>query len=629
MGEKWSWNRAQREVIESPSGKRILVNAGPGTGKTAVACARVAWLIDNCGVNAGNIWMISFTRSAVQEIHNRIKLLLKDEGNAYAVNVATLDSHAWKIHSGFDRGAELLGTYEDNIEKLTNMVKKDIGEEISEYLETVQHLVIDEAQDIVGIRSDLVMKIVEKLSDDCGVTIFSDEAQAIYGFSLDEDIRTSGDRQRTLYEKILDSHGSDFCNLTLEEVFRTQSTTLNKLFTITRQKVMKLAENPREKFLKIRQEIIELADSKNIIIDDENSTYPDDCFILYRKRAEVLLRTSFIGEKPHRIRMSGLPLSIYPWIGACLSEHTKERVTKKEFMDYWNEKVANTPFEKDIDQENAWYKLVRLAGKSEKVVDMSLLRRRLGQQKPPAEFCKTEIGTEGPIIGTIHASKGREENKVYLMMPAEPEEDVDDDYITDYEEETRVIFVGATRARKWLGVGAGVKRHFSSRVESSGRVFATKGKGTAMVEIGREGDITASGIASREYYEDDNTVRKNQERMYYLAGKITKASAFMDRENGFIYRVIPENDHEDIVVLSQQALSRDLFEIGKKINDGNRRTPDTLKHLRIYGIKTIVLPPDSPECNRLHEPWAGSGIMLAPIVLGYTKELFPYYKPKK
>jgi hypothetical protein len=327
--------------------------------------------------------------------------------------------------------------------------------------------------------------------------------------------------------------------------------------------------------------------------------------------------------------MSGLPLSIYPWIGACLSEHTKERVTKKEFMDYWNEKVANTPFEKDIDQENAWYKLVRLAGKSEKVVDMSLLRRRLGQQKPPAEFCKTEIGTEGPIIGTIHASKGREENKVYLMMPAEPEEDVDDDYITDYEEETRVIFVGATRARKWLGVGAGVKRHFSSRVESSGRVFATKGKGTAMVEIGREGDITASGIASREYYEDDNTVRKNQERMYYLAGKITKASAFMDRENGFIYRVIPENDHEDIVVLSQQALSRDLFEIGKKINDGNRRTPDTLKHLRIYGIKTIVLPPDSPECNRLHEPWAGSGIMLAPIVLGYTKELFPYYKPKK
>lgn len=628
MEDKWDWDGAQLKVIESPMSKRIQVDAGPGTGKTAVACARVAWLIDNCGVNAGNIWIISFTQTAVQEIRNRIKFFLKDTGNAYAVNVATLDSHAWKIHSGFDRGAELLGTYGDNIEKLTNMIRKDRGGEISEYLKTVQHLTVDEAQDIVGIRSDLVLEIIGKLSDNCGVTVFSDEAQAIYGFSLDEDIRTSGERQRTLYEKIRDTYGNDFCNFSLEKVFRTQSTTLKKLFTTTRQKVMKPAENPREKLLKTRQEIIGLADSKNLKIDDENSTYPNDCFILYRKRAEVLLRTSFMGEKPHRIRMSGLPLSIYPWIGACLSEHTKEIVTKKEFMDYWNEKVANTPFEKDIDQENAWYKLVRLAGKSEKVVDMNLLRRRLGQQKPPAEFCKTEIGTEGPIIGTIHASKGRESNEVYLMMPTEPEDNGDYND-TDYEEETRVIFVGATRARKWLGVGAGYRRHFSSRLKSSGRVFANQGKGTAMVEIGRERDITASGMASRGYYEDANTVRKNQERMYYMAGKITKATAIMDRENGFIYRVIPENDEEDIVVLSKKALKGDLFEIGERIGGGKRRTPGTLKHLRIYGVRTIVLPPDSSERHELHEPWARSCIMLAPIVLGYTKELFPCYKPKR
>ncbi len=629
MGEKWSWDEAQREIIQSPAGKRTLVDAGPGTGKTEVACARVAWLIDVCGIDAGNIWMISFTRTAVQEIQARIKSFLKDEWNAYAVNVATLDSHAWKIHSGFDRGAELLGRYEDNIEKLTNMIRENRGGEISEYLETVQHLVIDETQDIVGIRSDLLLEIIGKLSDNCGITVFSDEAQAIYGFSLDEDQRISGERQRTLYEKIINSHGSVFCKLSMEKVFRTQSPYLKSLFTTTRQKIIKSTESPLDNLLKIRQEIIQLADSKNIKANDENSKYPDDCFILYRKRAEVLLRSSFMGEKPHRIRMSGLPANIYPWVGACLSEHKKEIITKSEFINYWNENVAGTLFEMNLDRDNAWYKLVRLAGKSEKIVDMNLLRLRLGQYKPPAEFCKTEIGIEGPIIGTIHASKGREANNVYLMLPLQPKENENYVDIMDYEEETKVIFVGATRARRWLGVGDGYKKHFSRRVESSGRVFANMGRGTAMVEIGREDDITASSIASFQYYEDPKTVTKNQKKMHSLAGKITKATAFIDRDNGFIYRVKPENEEKDILVLSQKALTKDLFDIGKSIDGSNRRTPDTLKHLRIYGVRTIVLPPDSPECKKLHEPWAESGIMLAPIILGYTKELFPYYNSRR
>ncbi len=43
----------------------MIVYAGPGMGKTAVACARVSELIDQ-NVEAGNIWMLSFTRTAVK-----------------------------------------------------------------------------------------------------------------------------------------------------------------------------------------------------------------------------------------------------------------------------------------------------------------------------------------------------------------------------------------------------------------------------------------------------------------------------------------------------------------------------------------------------------------------------------
>lgn len=40
-----NWNAQQLAVIEAAGTARIVVEAGPGTGKTAVACARVAHLL--------------------------------------------------------------------------------------------------------------------------------------------------------------------------------------------------------------------------------------------------------------------------------------------------------------------------------------------------------------------------------------------------------------------------------------------------------------------------------------------------------------------------------------------------------------------------------------------------------
>ena len=626
MEKKWNWDEFQREVIESPPEKRILVDAGPGTGKTAVACGRVAWLIKN-GIYGDKIWLISFTRTAVQEIRNRIKNFYDDEESAYAVRIATLDSHAWKIHSGFDGGAELLGTYNENIEKLTKMIREDRNQEISDYLDTVEHLIVDEAQDIVGIRADLVLEIIEKLSDNCGITVFSDDAQAIYGFSVDEETIEMEKNHKTLPEKIREKIGNKIYTCQLKKVFRTDSPTLTELFTATRHKVLTPSDIPVKKHNEIRTEILDLADEKDIPrIDKRKENYPEDCFILYRRRAEVLLAASFLGKIPHRIRMSGLPHCIHPWVGICLSEHIEKTLSKKDFMEFWNHEVESPPFMKDINPTSAWDQLVRLAGKTYSVVDMNLLRRRLGQEKPPAELCLPEVGTEGPIIGTIHASKGREAENVFLMMPEKLNDNRDDDENTDYDEETRVIYVGATRARKYLGVGDGYNYHFSKKVEPSGRVFSIKRKMNAMIEIGREEDISATGIAGKNYYNNVDNVRKNQKILYCYMNRITMAHAEIDRVCGFVYRLVPEDQNENIAVLSKQALSNDLFDIGKTIGGNNRRPPDSLKHLRIYGLRTIVLPPDSPECNNLYEPWARSGIMLAPVILGYTKEFFPYYR---
>ena len=119
------WDALQQDVIEEPHDSRLLVSAGPGTGKTAIACARVSHLIDKQDLSPDRIWMISFTRTAMREIRNRIADHVEDPADAYSVKLATLDSHAWAIQSGFSKEDRTLGSYNENIQKMREIVRND------------------------------------------------------------------------------------------------------------------------------------------------------------------------------------------------------------------------------------------------------------------------------------------------------------------------------------------------------------------------------------------------------------------------------------------------------------------------------------------------------------------------
>ena len=80
------WDAHQQLVIEAPASDRLEIHAGPGMGKTAVACARVSKLIE-AGVEPSNIWLLSFTRTAVQEIRDRIELFSNDSTSVLSVKI--------------------------------------------------------------------------------------------------------------------------------------------------------------------------------------------------------------------------------------------------------------------------------------------------------------------------------------------------------------------------------------------------------------------------------------------------------------------------------------------------------------------------------------------------------------
>lgn len=574
----------QERVLEAPVHARLIVEAGPGSGKTRVACGRVARLIDD-GAAATRIFMISFTQAAVAELRDRIGGFLADPALAGDVQISTLDSIAGGFRSGFGQEEPPVGFEAGISEALALLKAADRG--LLGFLSTLEHVLIDEAQDLNGDRGALVQALIGALPAQCGVTLFEDSAQAIYGWQ--------GSAGASLSSTLMSSPDLAFKQLSLEHDHRTRSPELRTLKAELR--VLLSSGLPQEAaYHAVRAAIEKLAKPSSVL--SEPGSIPRSTLVLFRGRGELLLAASRFWRDgiPARVRLTRRGKSVAAWVGALLQGNEAKSLSRDVFdliwRDLWPQPAA-------LAADDAWRALRSVAGLGPRGgVDLERLGRRIDTPSPPLALAVSSTGRTGPVLSTIHGAKGQEAEHVVLALSRAAE--------SPTIEEARVLFVAATRPRTSLSVAAARPVFGDS---DTGRLWSRWRETHARIEIGVDGDVDAE----RSVFpidEDAAVTAARQQVLWQLSDTAVpiRCSWF---EGG--WEMVAEGgsfDGQHLGFLSAQVAS-DLRAIGRS-RHGGALPGGTLHGLFVVGSRTVVKT----------DGGAGPRFGLAPVVAGLANVWF-------
>lgn len=628
------WDLEQLEVILEDAGAWQLITAGPGTGKSAVACRRVAYLIDE-GIPSARILMVSFTRTAIAELRNRIISYSIATDQARHVRISTIDSHAWSLREGFDDKpfAFARESYDINIERAVQLFAKR-QPDLMDFMQRLEHLVVDEAQDVVGVRAKLIIEMLQSLSPECGVTILADPAQAIYGFTTEDEEEAGA--SATLLGLLDSSSPRKLLAKNLKDVHRIQNPQLVEVFDRTRKEIEQ-AKDPNRGHVKRVQDTIRETCGNDFGTTQFKSLAsllgrPRDgsTLVLFRHRAEVIMASSFCSEcgVEHSLRMSGTPTIVSPWLGWLFWDVRASFVSRDEFSQLWSRKAAieQAPFQ-GLELEGCWNVLHRLAaGKKQGTVDLVQLRQIISRARPPVELCLPECGTSGPILGTIHASKGREADTVILVTSSSSSDAQGDWSGDEILEEGRVYYVGATRARRMLIAVANTD--FAVRYLESRRIFRLLGGNRVQIEVGRPQDVDSLAHLN---WTDSSDI---QRILASSVGKVLPMHAQSFPELNYATRLmLPRHERNGVTTYAcvgemSQDFQQDLWNVSN-ILDSERglKPPEKIPHLYLSAVTSIGL--DDEHAGAVRQQFNLSRMALAPVIKGFPTLRFFHRRSRR
>jgi hypothetical protein len=587
----------QQSVIMAPPTSRLVVEAGPGSGKTYVACERIAHLIRN-GIAPPRVWLLSFTRIAAEEMRRRIARILDDDFAARAINVATFDSFAWRLNQRFSGGDTNRGqSFEQSILDAIALIRSgDMAFE--DFIGTLDYIIIDEAQDLVGKRRKFVNIFLEKLPDYCGVTILGDFAQGIYGWQE----RISGHRNNVNKGSSIMASRPGYTSVQMRTDHRTTNRNLADLFAKGRRILGDRTIEPHERYYRLRTLIEESANQRVYGSHAAKFSLSGDSMVLFRGRKPLLATGHSFAVKGQkfRIRLSSRQEIILPWIGALLAGLDGSSRLRPADISIRLEDLPRGAL--DIDKDTAWRRLTQITGTGDQTITVRDICNRI-ERNIPVSFLKRYVGKRGPLLSTVHGAKGMEADRVLLMLPGQPDPN---DTEVDWDEEARILYVGATRARSELLVGS----RRTGRMNRTRNDRSWRGKPSDFSsEIGIGGDISL--LKSDKQQPDINWIETVARMLLAYGNSSVPAIAVRDKETGK-YGVFDAKIAKDAAIplcYITGQFDADLAAIaGCHIDE----LPERLDGFSIMGCTTVVWRTETggrEEC----------GVALAPVLTGFAQ----------
>lgn len=426
----------QAVVALSPDAKAV-VTAAAGTGKTRVLIERLRHLIEVCGLSPGQeILVLSFTRSAVGVIRERVA---EAGGDVRYVRAATFDSFATRLLSEFDANGSWTGQeYDARIAAATRLITQ--SPEARQSVGRYRHVLVDEIQDLVSERSDLVKAILGAESG--GFTLFGDPAQGIYNFQLDGDARKMGSQE--LYRWLEQVYDGSLCRPTLTTNFRALTAATKAVLWAGPELASPHPDYESIRF-KLDSAVLGLPAADPLCMAAKSFLAGGlPTAVLCRTNGQALLisRALFGCGVPHRLQRLATDHVVARWVALAFRGVQHQAVGRKVFRARMEELAAAQAGVPSPDA--AWSVLKRIDRRYSDDLHLPTIASAIRLRNTPVDL--TDVPAAVLTVSTIHRAKGLEFQRVVMVDFSDAY--ADDDLTTT--EETRVLYVGLTRPQSDL-----------------------------------------------------------------------------------------------------------------------------------------------------------------------------------
>lgn len=436
---------AQLQVVEQLWNAKTLVTAGAGAGKTTTLTYRLEHLTGKEELEAAEVLVLSFSRAAVRDLRDRVDRLAS---TARRVRAQTFDGWALALLRQMDPDREdLQGTsFDDRIVMATEAIDAGVVESFESG--PPAHVMIDEVQDLVGVRREMVEALLDRFSQTCGFTVVGDAAQSVYGFQV-ADIDQRAEETNRFFDWVRASYPDDLIEVVLADNFRalTPEARIALPFGERLQKLPADRATANVSGSKIYDELRDLlgtvpdfGDVSEPFIQDALRMTGSTTAILCRDNGQVLWLSERLNTHgvPHRIQRSPRSRPAPGWLAQLLESAGGVTMTEQRFVEI----VSMLPRVTD-EPARVWRSLRRTAPARSNQLDVDRLCMAVADGRLPDELTANTL--HPLVLSTVHRVKGLEFDRVLVVEPQSIEES--GSYETDFPAEARLLYVAMTRAR--------------------------------------------------------------------------------------------------------------------------------------------------------------------------------------